>query len=211
MNHQWWQNKYVWGLGLLGGVLSLLQPMLGAIVWPLYKPIKYVTAILTAADNQERTLFVNLDLLAAVLILVFLVAMREYARHEKLTGLVKFLRPVMLGYVLLQLLEWFIPLAHVADASMTPYHLSLHDLLIFFGTGVLAILFLRLGNEWQKHQQPSIANVWRLSGALMLVFVFALFIVRMLSWPFAGLFDQLTNFAMVLPVMYTSWQFMKLY
>ncbi|MCM0582190.1 hypothetical protein H9L19_00205 [Weissella diestrammenae] len=211
MKQQWWQNQYLWGLSLFGGVLAILQPLFGVLVWPLYRPIQYMTSVLTASDSPYRQVFVNLDLLRSVLIIFFLVALMQYAVHDKQSDLQHRLRDLLVGYVALQVIIWIVPTMTIAEVVKEPYMLTGHDLLLMFVSGFIAILMVKISFLWQTANQPTLTLVWRLSGAMSLVFMLALFIVRALDWPFAGAFDQLSTDAMYMPFIYTSWRFMRLY
>lgn len=206
---QWWQNKYIWACGLLGSILMLLTPFIGVLNWPVYAPLKQMSVILTARDQPFRTLFVGYNLVASLLIVVFLWAWVQFGSYKRLTRQRQAVLNLLGGFIVLQILRWGFPLVGMAQLSSVTDRLNWYILLLLVVDVGLAGLVLRVGQSYDTELQPSLTNMWRLSSGLMLIFIGALLIIQLLGWPFAGAFDELINFMLLWPIMYTSWDFVQ--
>lgn len=209
MNQGWWQNKYVWVLGLFGGLLNLIQPIIGVLIWPFYQPNTHILAILVASDQPKRMIFTSLNIGITIALLIFSWALVQYYRKRKETLIQQKLQQFIIAFTLLQIIRWEIPILHLADISQATNlyigYLLLVGLIIFG----MAWLYWQIGQSFQAIGQTSFANLWQLSGALMMIFEFSLIITQVIGWPLAGIFDQLINFILVYPIMFNSWHFTK--
>ncbi|MDR3190682.1 MAG: hypothetical protein LBT80_05675 [Lactobacillaceae bacterium] len=210
MNQPWWQHKIVWGLGLLGAVMWVLTPLLGALVWPLYQPVQHPIAILTAADNTFRTVFVNFGIMAGLFIMIFLLALSEYFKHEKQHSIANKIFQVMLTLLFLLAFDWFWPLRSISQAALVPHVWQVRDGVAGVILVLVALSYWQLGRSLEYGQQRSLGNLWRLAGVLLILFALVAGMVNLLGWPLTGLFDQLQNLVTIVPIFYTSWHIIRL-
>ena len=209
MNQKWWQSKHIWALGLFGGLLNIIQPIIGVLSWPFYQPTAHVLAVLVAKDQPKHLIFNSINIVVTISLLIFSWALVQYYmnQHEKIIQ--QKLKQFMFAFVLIQFIRWELPVLKLVDVSQTTglyFGYLFVMLIIMLGMGYL---YWKIGQALQVVGQTSFANMWQLSGALMVVFEIVIVLTQFIGWPLAGLFDQLVNFLLVYPLMFNSWHFGK--
>ncbi|GAK30270.1 hypothetical protein WOSG25_020670 [Weissella oryzae SG25] len=209
MQNQWWQRKWALGLGGIGGLLIILLPLLGTIIWPIYRPASYPIAILLAQDADFGLAFRNMYLVGFALILLMLVALQLLYRYEASLKLQHSVAWLFGGLAILTLFGYLMPLQNMADLAVSKVTWSLRDVLALIVNLLLAWTLWRFSKALANHKLFSPANVLRLMTILFLLFNALEYGMALLGWPLSGLMDLLSYDSLALAFIYLSWYYMR--
>lgn len=206
---QWWQSKYILGVGMVGMLLYILQSVIATIIWPAYRMAAYPLAILTAPDSQYASAFKGLQLIAGLLIAVSLAALWRYSRYKDYTDLVKTVQQLILIWLVGVLLNFIWPLNSIVEAVLRP---AVSARNIVFGLLIILLgwTIWRVGSAAQTHDMMTLANGLKLFAILYVLFNFLEFAVTLIGWQLSGFFDVLAVDVLAVAMGYISWDFMRL-
>ncbi len=209
MQNEWWQRRWILGLGVLGSVLIIILPLVGGIIWPLYKPATAPIAILMAQDADFNIGFKTVQLIGMVLILMMLLALRQLYKHEASLKLQRATMWLFVGVLLLAGLNYLLPLQTVVEGAVFNVTWSVRDIVALVVNLFLAVALWRYSSAVANHGATSLANVMKLMTILFLLFNALEYGVILLNWPLVGLMDLLSYDSLMLGFMYLSWYYMR--
>lgn len=209
MQHPWWTRKPVFGLGLLGALIWLIIPTIGSIIWPVFKPLQYTMALLTANDAMYASTFRSLEIIGALLLIIFLLALWRFFVYDNKTDLVKATRYLIVSVGLYFIGSVGYPITAMADIVVPSGRLSGHVVFDTLMTFLLGGTLWYFGRSAKKTRLYSLANMVQLAASLYALFKILEVIVFYLGWPLQGLMSQLALYVLMLGLAYISWYFMR--
>lgn len=209
MRNKWWQRKWAFGTGALGGVLIMLLPVLGVLVWPLYQPMTYPVAILTASDAQNTVVFHSISVLAYLMIIFFGLILRRYFSDQQQRPLQQAVSYWVVALGLFVIINYFLPAPKMSSLAVPTVIWNLRNVTSLVVNLTLASIFWLIGQRAWNANYPSIANIVKLTAWLFLLFNGLEWLTTWLGWPLLGMMDLFSFDTLMVGVIYLSWYFMR--
>lgn len=189
MMQEWWQKKISLFAGIGGAFVLIQQSVLAGIMWPVYDVLRDPIAMLTANDAPFRGVFIGLQLIAVVLLLISLVAIRQQYRMRRKDELEKAIKGIAMALIIYFGISIAVPQEMATIALETGF--TIPHIVNGISIMIVSVALWQFSQAAFSDEQPSLGNAVLLLAILFILFHALVSFVTLIGWPLRGFLDVL--------------------